>query len=509
MKSSRRRVSTPFLAYTILTVFLFGCTLEAAAQTGGTFKPGGNMTTPRFLHTSTLLADGRVLIAGGQRVEAGTFPNFFKTLASAELYDPSTGTFTPTGDMSTPRTAYSSTFTLLPDGKVLVTGGQGIDGYTVATAELYNPDTGQFTLTGNMTMVRSGHTATLLNNGKVLIAGGAIGPNPLTSAELYDPSTGAFTTTGSMSNPWADTATLLPNGQVLITRGNPEGPPPFLSSADLYDPATGTFAFAGYTKENHTGPTAVLLTSGNVLVAGGDVGDGDGSSTVAELFNPNTGAFGYTGRLIHGRDQNTTTLLRDGTVLFTGGHDAVRVSSTGFDHIPYSELYDPVTGMFGNTGSMATGRELHAATLLNDGTVLITGGDEFWPTALGGAGGRDSATSILASAEIYTPAVLVPAFIVTAVQFDRTNAAIGSSYSANISGSNLTQETFFDVRFFSPGSNETAVALNWQRGTAESHDIPPGLALGTWTINGVRVHQIETDHTGSFIPVSAAITVFQ
>jgi hypothetical protein len=83
---------------------------------------------------------------------------------------------------------------------------------------------------------------------------------------------------------------------------------------------------------------------------------------------------------------------------------------------------------------VATGRELHAATLLNDRTVLITGGDEFWPTALGGAGGRDSATAILASAEIYTPDVLVPALIVSSVQFDRTNAAIGSSYSANISG---------------------------------------------------------------------------
>src|SRR6516165_3738811 len=188
MKSPSRRVSTPFLACAILTVFLFGLTLEAIAQTGGTFKSAGNMTTPRFLHTSTLLADGRVLIAGGQRVEAGTFPAFFKTLTSAELYDPATGTFTPTGDMSTPRTAYSGTFTLMPDGKVLVTGGQGIDGYAVATAELYNPDTGQFTLIGNMTMPRSGHTATLLNSGKVLIAGGWFRTDFLSSAELYDPS---------------------------------------------------------------------------------------------------------------------------------------------------------------------------------------------------------------------------------------------------------------------------------------------------------------------------------
>jgi hypothetical protein len=307
-----------------------------------------------------------------------------------------------------------------------------------------------------MTMRRSGHTATLLNSGKVLIAGGAIGPNALTSAELYDPSTGVFTETGSMSSPWVDTATLLPSGQVLITRGNPDGPPPFLSSAELYDPATGTFASAGYTNVNHTGPTAVLLTSGNVLVAGGDLGDGDGSSSVAELFNPNTAAFVFTGRLNQGREQNTATLFRDGTVLFTEGHGSVRVS-TGFDHIASAELYDPLSGMFATTGSMATGRELHAATLLNDDTILITRGDEYWPTWLGGDGGRDPANSILASAEIYTPAVSVPALIVTAMQFDRTNAVIGSSYSANVSGPNLTPETFFDVRFIAPGSNESAV----------------------------------------------------
>jgi hypothetical protein len=124
---------------------------------------------------------------------------------------------------------------------------------------------------------------------------------------------------------------------------------------------------------------------------------------------------------------------------------------------------------------------------------LITGGDQ-WPTPF-------------ASAEIYTPAVLVPALIVTEVQFDRTSVVAGSSYSAYVSGSNLAPETFFDVRFTSPGSNESAVALNWQRGVSVSHDVPAGIATGSWTINGVRAHEIETDHTGNFLPVSATITV--
>jgi hypothetical protein len=469
--------------------------------------PAGSMTTARFLHTATLLADGRVLIAGGQRIDDASFP-LFRTLASAELYDPSTRTFSPTGEMATPRTAYTGTFTLLPDGKVLAAGGNGSDGQPVASAELYDPKTGKFVATGNMTTPRSGHSATLLDNGKVLIAGGWNG-GPLAMAEIYDPSTGSFTPTGSMSLPWVDTSTLLPNGKVLITRGNPDGPSPYLSSAEIYDPATGTFASAGYLNTNHTGPTAVLLASGNVLVAGGDVGDGDGSSNIAELFDPATDVFSATGKMIHGREQNTATLLPDGTVLFTGSHDFVVVSiaAYAFDHLATAELYDPVTGTFRPTGSMATGRELHAATLLNDGTVLITGGDQYWPTQLGGGGGRDPAAAILASAEIYTPAVLVPALNVTDLQFDRTNIRVTSSYSANVSGSNLTPDTFFDVRFTSPGSSESAVALNWQRGTAERHDVPPGTASGVWTINGVRAHRTETDHTGNFVPVSAAITV--
>src|SRR5215831_5660694 len=220
-----------------------------------------------------------------------------------------------------------------------------------------------------------------------------------------------------MSRPWADTATLLPNGNVLITRGNPDGPPPYLSSVDVYDPSTGTFAFVGYMTTNHSGPTAVLLTDGSALVAGGDVGDGDGGSSVAELFNPATATFIVTGNMTHGREQNTATLLPDGTVLFTGSHDFVQVSPTGYDHLNSAELYDPVVGGFRVTGSMATGRELHAATLLNDGRVLITGGDQYWPTALGGAGGRDSAAATLASAEIYTPDVLIPASIVTNLEF--------------------------------------------------------------------------------------------
>jgi len=131
--------------------------------------------------------------------------------------------------------------------------------------------------------------------------------------------------------------------------------------------------------------------------------------------------------------------------------------------------------------------------------VLIAGGDSY-----GGIGVFYGGT---ASAELYVPSKSVPVPAVTGLRFDRTSVIEGSSYSANVSGSNLTAQTFFDIRFISPGGGESAVVLNWQKGTDASHAVPAGTTAGIWTINGARAHEIETDHTGSFFPVSASITV--
>src|SRR5579862_415925 len=181
------------------------------------------------------------------------------------------GTFVPTGSMNVSRGFASAT--LLSDGKVLIAGGSDDTGAPLISAEIYDPATGQFTLTGNMTVARSGHSGTLLGNGKVLIAGGD-GPDrvnssgggivfaPGTAAELYDPATGAFTPTGVMVYERNHhTATLLSNGKVLLASGQDcqGGRCGAGESAELYDPATGSFTFSGYIQDHSPWAKAVLF----------------------------------------------------------------------------------------------------------------------------------------------------------------------------------------------------------------------------------------------------------
>jgi hypothetical protein len=161
-------------------------------------------------------------------------------LDSAEIYDPMTGTFQEDG--ASRAGAIGGTATLLLDGRVLVTGGYGAGGDfgSVPSATIYDPTTGTFSLTGSMDTARIYHTATLLRDGRVLIAGGDDwgdhGDSYLSSAQLYDPVTGTFSSTGSMAKPLSSqSATLLVDGRVLLAGGNLDQPP------QIYDPKTGTF----------------------------------------------------------------------------------------------------------------------------------------------------------------------------------------------------------------------------------------------------------------------------
>jgi IPT/TIG domain/Galactose oxidase, central domain len=361
-----------------------------AAATVSVFESGftltGSMGKPRSGHTATLLGDGRVLIVGGAD-------------ATAELFDPLTATFSPTGGMTTQR--YGATATLLANGKVLITGGFGPGTSSLPrlnSAELYDPMTGTFSATGSMADARILHTATLLNDGKVLIAGGTRegggGGAAIASAELYDPSTGTFAPTRSMNTDRAQhTATLLTNGEVLIAGGwnghradSADDPPWDPLFAELFDPSSGKFKYAGSMSTTRIGHTATRFTNGRVLLLGGifslqNIHSQPPAPRYAEIYDPATDNFSGLDDLTMSRQGYTVTLLRNGEVLLAGGKILDLV-------VPTAELLNLTTGALSVTGGLGTERVGHTATLLTDGRVLITGGTD--------AKGND-----LASAELY------------------------------------------------------------------------------------------------------------
>jgi hypothetical protein len=316
----------------------------------GNFNVTGSMEVARRDHTATLLNNGKVLIVG------------WTTLA--ELYDPATGTFSSLDD-----TVFShgqgSTATRLSDGKVLIVGGNAAQ----ISAEIFDPANETFTATGSLKNVHSYHTATLLPDGKILIAAGQddTGPQTHAVAELYDPGTGTFTLTGSLNEHRAGhTATLLSNGKVLIAGGGQTTTPGYaitLNSAELYDPATGSFSLTGNLTKARGGHTATLLINGKVLIAGGN-------DKSAELYDPANGTFNPTVyEMNKPRMAHTAALLPNGHVLLAGGSVAVGPVVTNS-----TELYEPVSGSFSSSSNMTTPRQEFTATLLNDGRVLLAGG---------------------------------------------------------------------------------------------------------------------------------------
>jgi N-acetylneuraminic acid mutarotase len=280
-------------------------------------------------HTATLLRNGKVLVVGGYQ--------YFSQLASAELYDPASGTWSATGSLNLRRDAHTAT--LLPDGKVLVAGGYAdtvgsVSGGSIDAVELYDPASGTWTATGSLVTSRLGPTAELLPNGKVLVAGGVNIAYPahytfLTSAELYDPASGTWAVTGSMSTPRSShTSTLLPGGKVLVAAGYDYGRT--LGSAELYDPASGSWTTTGSLVNARSGHMATLLPNNKVLAAGGS---SDGPLASAEIYNPVSGTWAATGSLATARTGFAAALLPTGKVLVAGGYDGDR------NYFASAELY--------------------------------------------------------------------------------------------------------------------------------------------------------------------------
>jgi hypothetical protein len=349
------------------------------AQSGGHFTPTGSMADIHVWHSTTLLPDGKVLVACG----IGGVSSL-SDLPEAELFNPATGTFTSFAAI--PRNG--CTATLLPNGKILLTGGMN-KGQVSDSAELFDSTTGLFQPAGNMTSPRAGHTATMLSDGTVLIVGGSYSgafftngevqfagvPNSAAvfPAEIYDPAAGTFTATGSLLAARAgQTATLLRSGHVLIAGGDAYG-----STAELYDPATGAFSATGPMTTLRAGHTATLLPSGQVFIAGGGVnladnGLDDVMTASTEIYDPATGLFTSAGNMHMPRLGQTATLLRNGTVLLTGG--ATQDATSFACSTNGAEIYDSAKSVFSSIPNMNQARSAHSATLLADGRVLITGG---------------------------------------------------------------------------------------------------------------------------------------
>jgi Galactose oxidase, central domain len=356
----------------------------------GVFTTAGAMMQARVSHTATLLPNGKVLLVGGAPPDATPVTPAF--LASAELYDPVSNTFTATGSMSTDRVGHTAT--LLADGKVLIAGGRPFT--EVPTAEIYDPATGRFTATGSLNVARDGraaatpvarHAAVRLLDGRVLIAGGSFTAG--SSAELFDPATGTFSATGSMTQArdFAQ-AEVLTDGRALILDGSG-------NQGDLYNVATGTFTATSPAPLNAPwrGIATARLADGRVLVVGGRHGVGTGVLgslvaaplvSAAQLFDPVSNAFMPSGRLIWPREEATATRLVDGRVLMFGGVADDRWPNRG-------EVYDPVAATFTATVPLDLGRHGHTATLLPNGKVLIAGG---W-AASSNAVARVAAPSVL------------------------------------------------------------------------------------------------------------------
>ena len=316
------------------------------------------MNAERAAHSATLLQDGKVLIAGGFR-EEGTSEI---AISSAELFDPVTNTFTPTSDMNEPRNGHTAT--LLPNGKVLLAGGWNQQGRT-KTAELYNPQTKTFEYTGSLMAPRQGLTATLLKNGQVLIAGGDSARNtPQLTAELYDPTTGTFTPTGNLKDGrFGHTATLLNDGTVLLVGGT-SGNDNILASAEIYDPETGQFASTSDANVVRYKHTAVLLQDGNVLILGGaDERDWNGKYASAEIYDVHAGTFTQISDMNQARFKlaEAAVLLSDGNVLIGGGNRQI-------------EIFDAQTQTFIANGILDDDYYFSVLTALQDRQVLITGG---------------------------------------------------------------------------------------------------------------------------------------
>jgi hypothetical protein len=330
--------------------------------------------------TVALLVGEEVLVAGGG---VGAIP-----LTAAEVYDPLENRWRTTGSLQHARRGHQGV--VLDDGRVLIAGGFA-EGEVLASAELYDPRSQTWASTGSMRVGRLGHTLTLLPDGRVLAVGGtgaegdgAAGAGqtirPQSSAELYDPASGTWQDAGTMAAArFEHSATVLGDGRVLVAGGlGPDGDElAALASAELYDPAAATFVTTNAMATGRANHSAVALSDREVLVVGGGGGErGDAALATAEIFDARQGSWRQVAPLTEARRGATATRLRDGRVLVAGGE---LVQGGTRRSLSSAEVFDPETGGWAPAGAMTCPRSEHAAVLLDEGQVLVVAGDAAFP----------------------------------------------------------------------------------------------------------------------------------
>ncbi|WP_437680281.1 kelch repeat-containing protein [Sorangium sp. So ce131] len=346
---------------------------EVFDPSSGRWHPVGPLRDARFGNSVTLLEDGRAIAVGGYETTLGK--TSFGTLASAEAFDPEFRVWLPLAPMQRAHSEHIAT--PLEGGQVLVTGGQGHG--VIASAEVFDPTSSTWTSRERLSVARTRHTATRLEDKRVLVAGGsnedmASSGGVVGITEAFDPVSGAWQQLGEMRVARADhTATLLQDGRVLVAGGTEDG---FssrgqIASAEVFEPGADAWRLVGEMREVRALHTATRMNDGRVLVAGGFHVEGrEGGKVIAgvEAFDPATDAWQHVAPMAAARYYHTATLLEDGWVLVAGGYNAEEGATASV------EVFDPATGAWRSLEPMLTARYRHAATLLQDGRVLVAGG---------------------------------------------------------------------------------------------------------------------------------------
>jgi Galactose oxidase, central domain len=484
-----------------------GSTITAAfpflANTfSGTFTATiGTPTTPRYLFTATKLNDGTVLITGGYNTNS---------LNTAEIYDPSTGQFTATANNMT-SARWSHTATLLNDGTVLIAGGYN-DTNVLATAEIYNPVGQTFTpIVSQMSDSRGYHTATLLQSGLVLLAGGQDDAgNILNTADLYTTGSQTFApTSGNMTIQRCNhIAALLNTGKVLVAGGDTVSPfvaPPMspIQTAETFDPTSSTFtATVNQMTQPREAFTSTLLNSGKVLLTGGLYDSATHVTATADIYDPSANTFVHTaGSMIETRESHAASLLSNGWVLISGGYNGSSsvVSQT-------AEIYNPGADMFTMVGTMTIPRVYQKSVTLNDGTVLVIDGRN-----LGG---------VLQSAELFTLVLQGIAAGGSTVGSGTVSFANSNNVSFGFTSNTITGSVAFTVPSISAAgasasagtivfSNSNSVSFGMNGSTVTMFAGPPNFAISASTTSqnsGTIVFSNNTVAGISFGMVGSTIT---